>query len=464
LAENPLITNNYRAYTRIWTKYGINSTPAQTVFVILFLSILLIHHHVVTGAYVCLCLWALVGPKQAIKALSLNYLILLLNQAIYTLSPEVSLLRWIILYIAGLRVAFSFSRRAAAFVIALLLFFLMITVLAFWTSPSFQISFSKITVFTYGVATFLIAFNSLDKHSLMDLKDWFLAISVAVVLISLPTLFLPSVGYLCNGRGFQGVFNHPQGFGVFLAPIIAYLASKIFLLRSSEKLWVRLFGAIAFLVMFLSRSRTAMLTVLISLGSALVAGTLSPHHKVMQMAALRTLTYIASGLIILFALIVISPVFSKTIEGFWLKGEENTTLEEAFYRSRGAGIDFHWNRFLQKPLTGHGFGIDAAHGIKKNPESFLGIAVSSPTEKGFLPVAFLEEVGIIGLLFFMPFFLILCWSAVSQPDMGLISIFFACLFVNIGEAVFFSPGYLGGYLWLLIGLSTAPGWKKNHQA
>ena len=160
-------------------------------------------------------------------------------------------------------------------------------------------------------------------------------------------------------------------------------------------------------------------------------------------------------------MIAMSATFSKTIEGFWLKDEETITVEEAFHRSRGAGIAYQWKRFLQKPLTGNGFGIDVAHGHEKNPRTFLGIPLSSPTEKGFMPVAFLEEVGIIGLISFIPLLLFLVMNAASQRDIGLISMFFACLFVNIGEAVFFSPGYIGGYFWLLIGLSTAAGWKET---
>ena len=80
-----------------------------------------------------------------------------------------------------------------------------------------------------------------------------------------------------------------------------------------------------------------------------------------------------------------------------------------------------------------------------------------------MPVAFLEEVGIFGLLFFSPFLIVLVKSALSVNDVGLIAMFFACLFVNIGEAVFFSPGQLGGYLWLLIGLSIAHGWIPSDE-
>jgi len=142
-----------------------------------------------------------------------------------------------------------------------------------------------------------------------------------------------------------------------------------------------------------------------------------------------------------------------------MKSSNAETVEDAFFKSRGGGIVFHWNRFLSKPLTGNGFGIDVVHGDEKKTTTFLGIPVSSSTEKGFLPVAFLEEVGIVGLITFLPFLFYILMGALRQRDLGLLSLFFGCLLVNIGEAVFFSPGQVGGYLWLLIGLSTAKGWQ-----
>jgi hypothetical protein len=173
-----------------------------------------------------------------------------------------------------------------------------------------------------------------------------------------------------------------------------------------------------------------------------------------KLAPLKTFLKIASAAVLLSTLVIISPVFSKTIKGFWLKGNQET-VEKAFYHSRGGGIAFQWRRFLEQPLTGHGFGIDVAHGNEKRPGTFLGIPISASTEKGFLPTAFLEEVGLLGALFFAPFLFALLKGASYQSDIGLIAMFFACLFVNIGEAVFFSPGQIGGFFWVIIGLSTA---------
>jgi hypothetical protein len=436
-----------------------DSTLALVVFIIIFLGILLIHPYAFILIYILLCVWVLVGPKQAIQALSLNYLILFLNPVIFAAPSETGLFRWIILFIAGLRVVPSISHRVVVYLFSLLLFFLCVTILAYLVSPAFTISFFKITAFTYGAATFLIAYNGLDERSLDQLKNWFQAISIAVVLLSLPTLMIRRVGFHTNGSGFQGVLSHPQAFGVFLAPTVAYLAANIVLVRKPRIMWEWLFEGIAVLFMFFSRCRTAMLAMLMSLGTAIITYTLSSRRKVTQMAPSRNLIFMAFGLGLLFAVIAISPMLSSTVEKFWTKGEE-TTVEDSFYRSRGIGVEFYWKRFLQQPLTGHGFGVDIAQRASKNIKTFLGIPLSSSVEKGFLPVAFLEEVGIIGLISFIPLFLVLLMWAVSQSDIGLISMFFACLFVNIGEAVFFSIGHMGGYLWLLIGLSTAPGWKK----
>ena len=233
------------------------------------------------------------GPKQAIKALSLNYLILLLNPAIYTIPPESGLFRWIILFIAGLRVLPAISHRVAGYIVSLLFFFLTVTILAYLTSPAFSVSFFKITAFTFGSATIMIAFGALDERSLDELKRWFLAITIAVILLSLPALLFRGVGYARGARGFQGIFNHPQGFGIFLAPTVAYLLANIFLVRRSRDFWIRFLGGIAALLMFFTRARTAMLALLMSLGAALLVATFSAHRKVMQVAPSRTVIYMA---------------------------------------------------------------------------------------------------------------------------------------------------------------------------
>src|SRR5208283_377866 len=388
------------------------SPPSTAVLVVGFICALAVHRYVITGAYVILCLYAMLGPKQAIKALSLNYIILFLNPTIQVLPAETSALRWVILFLAGLRVFLAIPSNSSRFLMPLLLFFAMVTALSLLNSPNFAISFLKIIVFTYCSATVLIAFNALKGPDLAELRRWFLTISGAVIFLSLPTLAIPKMGFLLNGKGFQGIFNHPQLLGVFLAPTAAYLGARLLLRSCHESPYVWGFWGLAMVLMVLTQARTALLAFFLSLAAAMAAGLFSSRRDLLQLAPYRALIALMIAATVLTAGIFSSPAISKTIAGFWLKRDQKT-VEESFYRSRGAGISFFWNRFLQNPLIGQGFGIIKGHGIDKNQVTFLGIPVSASTEFGFLPAAFMEQVGLLGLACFIPFFLFLLRGAVS---------------------------------------------------
>lgn len=438
------------------------SAPLLITFIIIFLAAPALHPNVIIGAYVILCLWTLFGYRQAIQALSLSYVIILYNPAMYTFPREIGVFRWLILLMAGLRILPVGLVRSLRYLIPLAGFFLMVVVLALATSPQFLISFLKIAIFTFCVGTVLTAYDSLDEANLKKLRKWFFCLTTAVILISLPTLFIPRIGYALNGKGFQGIFNHPQAFAVFLAPVAAYLAASLLYNKDPNKVWLWVLGATVTVLIFLSRARTGIVALLLSVGATFAVGFVRSLQGMLDLPLARSLLKISAIMVALVLLISVSPVLSESLEKFLFKGDKGTVGKE-FYASRGAGVDFYWNRFLQHPVTGNGFGIDVGHGNEKKPEMFMGIPISAATEKGFLPVAFLEEVGIIGLIVFIPFLLTLFKSAFATGDVGLMSMFFACLFVNIAEAVFFSPGQTGGYLWLLIGLSTAIGWKTKQE-
>ena len=436
---------------------GLYSDLLLFVFFVVILAGYAVCQELIYVGYAVLCIWALLGAKQAIQALSLNYIFLLLNPALYSPPPEaLGILRWVILLVATLRIIPLLSMRMLRCLLPLSLFFLMVTALAWMSSPSFELSFLKIAIFTLFAATVLIAFDSLDEERLMELKVWFFALMIVVVVLSLPTLFMPKVGFNLNGRGFQGIFIHPQAFGIFLVPPAAYQAASLLFKKECNCVGLWFSAAVTIILIFLSGARTGMLAFLFSLAATWVIAIVSSRKGNFELKPFRSFVKIGVVAAALVSLIAVSPAFSDTMAKFWIKGGVNS-----FYLTRGKGIVSQWNHFLQHPLTGNGFGIDVGHENFKNPSTFLSVPVSAAGEKGFLPVAFLEEVGIVGLLSFALFFLVMFRGVFNARDIGLIGVFFACLLVNIGEDVFFSPGYIGGYMWLLIGLSTAKGWQSR---
>ncbi len=446
---------------KLRTKDGSYSAPVLAALFVIFLLALAIHSLVIAGASILLCLWTLFGPRQAIQALSLNYIILFLNPGIFHHPAELGILRWLILFLAGLRVLPAASSSAWRYIFPLVLFLLVVTALAGITSRDFIVSFLKVTIFSYTAATVLTAYDSISEKDREQLKVWFLSLTAVVVVLSLPTIVL-SVAY--KGAGFQGIFTHPQTFGTFLAPSASYLFARLLLHKGPHSRWLWVLGTICTAMIVLSRARTGMLAILLGLAATMVFGIFTSRREIMQLVPGSTLLKVGASIAVLIILVAASSVFSKRVEGFWLKGEKGKSVEQAFYSSRGAGMAWQWKHFLQQPLTGIGFGVDVGRIDPRNTVTFLGIPVSASVEKGFLPVAVLEEIGLIGLAVFIPFFLLLILGTFSQRDIGLIAMCLSCLLINIGEAVFFSPGYLGGYLWLLIGLSTARGAEVQHEA
>jgi hypothetical protein len=146
--------------------------------------------------------------------------------------------------------------------------------------------------------------------------------------------------------------------------------------------------------------------------------------------------------------------------------------------SRRMLTDKSMANFREQPLIGIGFGVQSeppyalvrstmesagpgvsaeeyfpdAYGYARDP--LFNIPLEGSSEKGTTPVAVLEEVGIIGFIFFL--FMV---GALFLPNLratvGLApgALMATALLINMGEAVFFSFGGAGVLIWLLFGLA-----------
>jgi hypothetical protein len=112
-----------------------------------------------------------------------------------------------------------------------------------------------------------------------------------------------------------------------------------------------------------------------------------------------------------------------------------------------------WNNFLDRPLSGVGFGLpSSSHNAAELGEEAFGIPTSLPIEKSFLPTAILEETGLLASLIFLVFLSTLAKPVLRFGNFSTIALFLTVLFVNFGEMVFFSTGG-GVYVWLWMGLA-----------
>jgi hypothetical protein len=170
----------------------------------------------------------------------------------------------------------------------------------------------------------------------------------------------------------------------------------------------------------------------------------------------RTTTLGIAGVMAVAVLLMFSGSTQEIAREYVLKGGKESATE-AFADSRGRGASSQWQNFLKKPLTGNGFGVYADGHFPGGIVRLWGIPISASVEKGFLPTALPEETGLIGLAVFLWFFVTLVRKAISGRKGPWTALFFTCLYLNLGEYVFFSVGGIGLYYWCLIGLCIANG-------
>jgi hypothetical protein len=436
-----------------------------------FVSVLLValaaHPYAPTIALILLSAWSLGGAKQAIQALSLVVLIKFLNPAIYQFEGPLALWAWIAPAVAGLRIFVENLRiksKRHPVIPWLLLFSSMVFLSSLFFSHHSVVSIFKVMSFTFVSAAILIGFKVTASRS-VDWTPWFLGLWIGVVALSAPTLLFPDIGFRTNGTGFQGILNHPQTFGVFLAPMVAWLTGTLLFTPSKRAYWLYVATPAAWTFLFLTAARTALIAVVAGFVVILFVALLNrpQWRKSIRKGVLRPASALLAFAIL--SLFLLEPsLLAETVYRFVRKGDSQATVAESFESSRGRGIAGQWLTFNAYPVFGIGFGVSLDSSFKPIMDPFTGLPLSAPVEKGFLPTAVLEETGIFGAIFFIPFLFSLITHVFSKTEIVLPWVFLASLFVNTGEMIFFSVGGLGLYTWLLMGWATCPRWEKKGAA
>lgn len=135
----------------------------------------------------------------------------------------------------------------------------------------------------------------------------------------------------------------------------------------------------------------------------------------------------------------------------WIRKTDNVqadqrSLSEAFTASRQGLIEMCMDDFHRNPALGMGFQV--AEYTNEYAKQHKGLILSSPIEKGLLPIMVLGETGIVGAVafaIFLLFFYAGCAKKRLSITATLMTVFLA---TNMGEASFFSPGAEGGVEWL----------------
>jgi hypothetical protein len=329
---------------------------------------------------------------------------------------------------------------------------------SFLFSSIVDVSVLKSVSWTLAMATLIAAWSGLREEERSAVADSIYIGLVVLMIVSLPLLVLP-VGYMTNKTGFQGVLNHPQAFGLTMALLSAWAASRMLGKRQPPWSTVVLVGACLALVV-LSEARTAGFALVFGVGSAAVlVPSASGRSARAVLPGLRSKRVYLLGGAVLVGVVLAGPRLESVVTDFISKSGRAgvNSLSAAYERSRGQLIENMWANIQVKPIQGIGFGVPSdPTSVDIKRDSVFGLPTSAPIEKGVLPLAVLEEVGIIGFAAVAAWVLLL----LRRSAIGGISPFtvvLTALFLNMGEAGLFSAAGMGLLSLVLIGWAFACG-------
>ena len=312
-----------------------------------------------------------------------------------------------------------------------------------------------------------------DAREVLTLRATFFALAVFVVIVSLALIPFPYVSTLQGVRQhalmdnaaaagaveylevriqadatlFCGVMYHSQAFGAILSCIVAWLMCDMLFCEGKLR-WPHLILLICALpLLYKTRSRVAMLSLFVAL--TLIFLYLPRRVPISKEQKRRLDSFrVVAGVIICLLVVVLeyrSSTFSRWIRKTDEVEGDRRSLGEAVTSSRQGLIEMCLTDLKARPFLGMGFQV--AYYTPYLTQGSFGIILSSPIEKGVLPVMVLGETGIIGFLVFLLTAGYFCSVGAKKRLYITISLTGVFCAVNMGEATFFSPGGPGGIEW-----------------
>ena len=354
--------------------------------------------------------------------------------------------------------------------------FLMVAAISSVDGWAPSISYLKLVnfiVFLFGIWYGTQNLQQRPKDVLL-LRSFFLAMACILVFGSVLTIAVPSVGYatslrLALGEGgaalanevfrqkqadsmmtlFCGITNHSQALSPLLALTVGWTLCDMLLLERRFR-WLHLAIIVCALPLaYLTRSRVG----LVSLISAIVAGVFYAARKVDL--PVRVKAHLYSGLWLGVGMLLLGVIVIQLKGGHisqWIRktsdvSGDRRSLGEALTSSRFGLMDYSMYEFRRNPLLGSGFQV--AEYTPDFVREHKGFLLTAPIEKGVVPVMVLGETGILGELCFL-IFLASFYGTCARRKYIVTSALFTVFFVtNLAEATMFSPGGIGGILWMI---------------
>lgn len=415
--------------------------------IILALALRFMSAPTASASYLVLAGFALLGRQQTVLALAFSWLFSMVNPG---LAPEAAGAgRYLVILAAAASAlfhsGFGFRHlRVHTFTLATMLLcgFLILHSITF--SPMPDVSVLKAASWGLAMSALVSSWLGLTPQELdMTSRRLFLVLTL-LAIASLPLLSLPQ-GYLRNGYGFQGVLNHPQAFGSFAALLGAWAGARMFG-EQRPSLFLMAVTGLCLALVVLSEARTGGLAMVLGLVLSLLLSPVFAGRKLLHMVPglASGRVWLALGAMITSG-IAMAPAISDLIDRFMTKSHRASVsgLLDAYDTSRGFLIDQMIANITTTPFRGIGFGI-ASHPnlmiVERDP--VFNLPLSAAIEKGTMPLAVLEEIGVMGACLVAGW---LFWLLRNGNRAGLAP-FAVCLTIlalNMGENTLFSTGGQG---------------------
>lgn len=298
-------------------------------------------------------------------------------------------------------------------------------------------------VAVFKIVSYVLPFVAIiEAVSISDVREWMHLINAVLGTLIVVGLFLykSSIGYLRNGRFFQGVFNHPNVMAVMCTIFLAGLWYE-YNQKKKRMIFYILIGICAFSI-YCSYSRTGMISFIF----ILIVGVCSLNTKTSNKIAI--LISITSFVAVVISL---NTTWREEIVRFVFKG--GTSIYD-ITNSRENQFERNIQRFLHSPLLGTGLNVPYVENVRSFSFSFDLI-----TENGNIILALLGDMGILGTILF-----IICYSKVfeiGRYNRNGYTLFIVPFLVCMGEMAFFSTNNFGIILYLYFAIYMSDKEKRR---
>lgn len=410
-------------------------------------------------AFGILILAACGSPSLTLKSLAAGTMITFVRSPFIPASAEgasvlATALKWLLLFVAC-GMSFRSAVQPTKINSRLLALWAVVTaallINSFYVSRLPIISAFKSLGFSLGLLC-IIRLSALASNLSETLLTYLAELGFAVFIASVPLLGLQS-GYLENHNYFNGILSHPQSLGVFLFLTgVSAFAAALTVPKFGRLLVFA--GLMEWSMIYFTKSRTPLVAIALG-GCIYLLETMVPGGRSSRFKAISApvLVIIISGLMLIIA---ISPGMREGFLSYLQKGDPASVatsdnpplaLSES---SRGDQISEVYNVAKEHPILGYGFGVEpGTDTISLYGSKWAGIPLSAPIEQGFLPIATVAQIGLLGSAFVLAFLVSIYQFARSESG-ETAGLFAMALGVNFGEMIFYSLGGLGTLMWLLL--------------